>query len=438
MCTLPSTFSVKTDRRCPVRPTNKKAAMKKYQIFLLVIASLTHSSCGGKLQPDSPSQLLGTIATDGGDLVTCESSIENPFKGEMVLDYLLTYDGAGHPKLQTADEYLDRISKELAAKFPALGTSFNEFRRALFSSDERGNRIWKPSNGLELQNISDEMLRDLSFKFPPNCLGSDGKLKLRQLVRREVYLTDDASPRKVYYFYDDMHLNRLKTSNPLQFSYIIVHEWLWDFVNSSWVNRNINHVFQSDMLSLMTANQLKSHMKSIGVPGVMDNSIDFQSPEERQLAKTFSEDENCSFSDRQIFDFSPLVFDIKLRAGETQTLKIDVKHESLNRRGCGLAVLFSHKSEQTPSAKINIKVGRGSMVLPFGEDKWLSVSSNKNLQQSAFKSICGDRDCASRLGDFPEFLTRTNISGFQWSLILTADQDVTIQNPVIMFIPLSK
>lgn len=397
----------------------------------LLLSTVLLAFCGTRMAPSSG--LHSTVGRDGGDQIKCNSSQANGFEGNYTLDFLLTADGARHPNLQTWEDHRDRIVTELGRKFPALATSLRDYLKYFLDPSDRNPRIWKPVTGTDLIDIPDEQISDYQYALPANCLTADGKPNLKQLVRREVLLIGDEAARKVFYFYDQNALEELRSTRPLQFSYIAIHEWLWDFVNSAWSNRVINHVFQTESLAQMSAREIKDHLTALGVPGVDGGSPDFNSAQERKISAEFADDPNCSFENRYVVDLLPLARSILLKSNQPKKLTTHITDTGFDGPVCGAAILFEHNSRASAST-VQVKVGRGPLQLPEGSTGFMFASSAAATQSSLY-AHCRESLCIQREGELAELISSRSVAGTTWDLTFTADNEVELANPVLIMIP---
>jgi hypothetical protein len=192
----------------------------------------------------------GGEVENGGDTVFCRVGGDNNLVGYFSLDYLLTYQVRNNNADvvdRSWDESKARISRLLAAKFPALRHSFDEFTALILSSDLESTRIWHEA-GFGLEDISDERILR---KLPPNCVQRNeaGTPEMIQSVIRT------SRPDATVFQYDYEIIENLQRNAPLQFSFLMVHEWLWDFTDDVNVIRDINRLIHSNQFEGFTTQQ---------------------------------------------------------------------------------------------------------------------------------------------------------------------------------------
>jgi hypothetical protein len=209
----------------------------------------------------------GTEVRGGGDAVFCDSMPNlNSYSGIYSLDYFL---GSLNPignsvpaPVDSVDASLARIADLLTTKLPALGESLSEFASLIHNhSDFSKARIWLPAQ--KLANLKDE---DLIYGEIENCIDpATHNLKLRQAVSR-VY---DPDTKFIRYYFDQSIFSDLLTKGPLQLSFLLIHEWLWDLLPADRVNgsRIINWLLHSTSLETMPPDQLATSLRNLGVPG---------------------------------------------------------------------------------------------------------------------------------------------------------------------------
>jgi len=184
----------------------------------------------------------GSYVGNGGDTIYCRPSTENSFNGRYTLDFLIEYKTIQQPLRPFIDisttqlELADFFKREL----PELYLSYQQYTLSLFKEYSELNRSWKVSNN-GLLNIQDENIQKL---IPTNCLKSQGETKSLEL--HQTVIRDSISSNLIYYF--DPILIDLQNINPQQFSFFILHEWLWDFTRNTQLLRKINWLLHSKEL----------------------------------------------------------------------------------------------------------------------------------------------------------------------------------------------
>jgi Leucine-rich repeat (LRR) protein len=180
---------------------------------------------------------------NGGDSVYCSVGGDNNLVGYFSLDYLLTYRVSNNNSDvidRTWEESRARISRLLAAKHSALGRSFDRFVSLLYNTDPLKSNLWNEAS-FGLEDISDErMLR----KLPPNCVRRNDR-GTPEVLQAVVRVAHDES---TVYEYDYDILENLQSNAGLQYSFLIVHEWLWDFTGDVHVIREVNRLLHSSQL----------------------------------------------------------------------------------------------------------------------------------------------------------------------------------------------
>ena len=198
------------------------------------------------------SMLLPTVAAaqvevgNGGDIVHCRDEDDMEFKGYYFLDYLVTF--SANKTYHSSSDPLTEIVNYVEERDLALGANLRDFvtqaRIQIYGSPDRTNRFQWQRNDNGVATLTDEDLRFLPERFPSNCFspGSDKKLELLQIV----FHSERADGIHLYRF-DGMHLERIK-QDARQFSFMIIHEWLWQFAREAYVVRDANLFLQTTEL----------------------------------------------------------------------------------------------------------------------------------------------------------------------------------------------
>jgi len=185
---------------------------------------------------------------NGGDVVYCEKSEVNPFFGHMSLDYLATFQrGNNNEDVIDVDSWeisRHRILSVLDKKHPGLAKSFRLFLSFRGNSNDYSLiRVWEES-GFGLTDLKDESLVN---RLPENCLNvENGEPKVIQAVIRQAAKYDEF----IVYKFDPRILDHL--SSPLQLSFLLVHEWLWDTTKDVESIRRFNRILHSEAAETMS------------------------------------------------------------------------------------------------------------------------------------------------------------------------------------------
>lgn len=188
--------------------------------------------------------LANKEAGNGGDVLKCLKSEQSKFEGLLSLDYLVTYN----PMNQNADIVNLKSWKESAARIQGLLTRFapkkaeswREFvELAENFSDYSKRRIWV-AGPTALIRLEDE---NLVRVIPQNCRVD--KAGLPTGILQTVIRQQNGKGGQVRYQIDSEMLSELR-SEPTQFSFLMVHEWLWDFFDDASKIREVNRFLHSD------------------------------------------------------------------------------------------------------------------------------------------------------------------------------------------------
>jgi hypothetical protein len=211
----------------------------------------------------SLSALAGGNVSGGGDVVFCKASSENKFNGYYTLDYLVTSSNLRSPIVPVVSwaESQARILAQLKRLNPELYMGFKHF---LSYQDNYENpakyRYWNATR-LDIVELNDEKLQQ---KIPKNCVNENSKTEVIQTVVRNAIreYADDKQPflsvLKVEYLFDEKIVEELINNYPLQYSFLMVHEWLRDYTTDAAVIRSINFLLHSSKLEQLKPSDLSS------------------------------------------------------------------------------------------------------------------------------------------------------------------------------------
>lgn len=193
----------------------------------------------------------GVLVGNGGTVVLCSGA-----RKLQSLDYLLSKNILGKnvtlANISTLQESVERISELLEIKAPELSKSFQVFSKQIKNTNESKNYVWRiPKNGLEV-------IRDELIQLPLSCRNNYGVTEVYQAVVRK------KANEKIIFEYDPELYSALEAS-PLQLSFLLVHEWLWDISDNVKTNRKINYFIHSTLLNQMSAEEVILQLKEFGV-----------------------------------------------------------------------------------------------------------------------------------------------------------------------------
>lgn len=186
----------------------------------------------------------GGSVGNGGDTIFCKPLAASPFYGHYTLDYLLEYKTSSSALRTTnsADDSFKKISSILHRHYPALGQNFDDFIFGVRKNYPYKGRHWIETK-VDLLDIKDE---NVIKRLPSNCD------QFYQTVIRKSFLDP------IEYQYDGDILEHQEKHNPVQYSFFIVHEWLWDFTRDVRALRKLNWIIHSEKFDTISKESLKS------------------------------------------------------------------------------------------------------------------------------------------------------------------------------------
>ncbi|MGZ3809219.1 MAG: hypothetical protein ACXVCE_14125, partial [Bacteriovorax sp.] len=162
--------------------------------------------------------------------------------------------------VKTLDASITRIRQNLEEKLPELIESFDEFMKLVRNEDVSLPRFWEEAP-FGLVDIKDEEIINL---VPMNCR-QDGQVKIVQTIIRLNPAKVGTEKYKLIYKYVPHLFQDLYTADPLQLSFLLVHEWLWDLSHNVEKNRRLNRVFHSKELETLNREQLRIKLTTLGL-----------------------------------------------------------------------------------------------------------------------------------------------------------------------------
>jgi len=200
----------------------------------------------------------GGEVTNGGDAVFCIPNSSSSYSGYYSLDFLLTKDSFAESDLiaGTWSESLEEIEKVLSEKSPSLGRELKLFQKRILADDLTSPLIWKKST-FGLVDIKDE---DIIEKLPLNCYERfDGStIRIFQAVIRE------KRENSTIYNYDPETIKQLENVEH-QLSFLLLHEWLWNYTDDVRVIRDVNRFLHSSEIKTLSSFELRKRLKILGL-----------------------------------------------------------------------------------------------------------------------------------------------------------------------------
>lgn len=239
--------------------------MKNYKKNLIVTSLLLIAS------PSNARNIVDrasgfTDIGNGGDAILCRPSLENPFSGYYSLDYIATYNSDFEDSVPVAyhtwQESIASIEEILKPASAGLAQKLKEFRTNAFNiSDRNPPYLWQKTD-LNLVDVTDEDL--LQVDLPENCK-VNGNAQKYQAVIRQSPKTSGLPVWKTLYNYNENIVQELETQDPVQLSYLILHEFLWNYSSSVVSNRILNRFLHSKEARQISAEDIKQRLINLGI-----------------------------------------------------------------------------------------------------------------------------------------------------------------------------
>ncbi len=213
--------------------------MNRFLISLVILAA-----------PASHVHAFGGEVGNGGDVISCAQT--GVVKKQLyALDYLL----ASPSKPLATFDVLNRVFETVRVRHPSLSTNLYRFIEELKSQKLTGTNVWSPVH-FGLSDIEDEMIVE---KLPPTCgVGPAATKQWQQAV------VQSQVGSKRYYKYDADLLTELEAA-PLQYSMLLVHEWLWQFADNALQVRLANQFLHEQGTSQLSAFEFTKFLTDIGL-----------------------------------------------------------------------------------------------------------------------------------------------------------------------------
>ena len=189
----------------------------------------------------------GGIVGNGGDVVYC-SGPEFHFDGYQSLDFAFAI-GTGISK----DDFRNVVSWNQSAKdienilqevAPHLSPSFKEFVLSVKAQKENLHKAvhrkitWLNDWKSTLTHLIDQTELGNVLELPESCWFNPERPEIMGLLayRTIVRIKDETN---LTFHYDGFRLDKLRKQSPLQFSLLMIHEWIWNLTSKIEINRQI-------------------------------------------------------------------------------------------------------------------------------------------------------------------------------------------------------
>jgi hypothetical protein len=208
----------------------------------------------------------GGEAGNGGNATVCYADPKtSPFVGNYAIDYLLTFRNGNNDivKVNSWEESTNRIARIL--KKGSMGTLSKWFANFVETMGNKTDytrfRLWLEAP-YGLVQLNDQ---NMKARLPKNCVvksqGSRGEV-LETVIQTVVRVSGPGNI--IRYYYDPAQIENLKKV-PLQYSFLMVHEWLWDVTTDVTVIRELNRYLHSTEAENATPEQYRATLEALGV-----------------------------------------------------------------------------------------------------------------------------------------------------------------------------
>jgi hypothetical protein len=211
-------------------------------LFLILVAGGAQARGGG-----------GADVGNGGNVIQCSGSSEL-----QSFDYVLTQNILNRNlqlrPAQSLQESLQRIRSLIATQLPELSGSFDEFIQQIRNTDPSKHYVWVAETSLNEIDTPEHVF------IPAKCRNLHGSIRILQAVVRNT--TSDPEDSKIFFHYDPQIYTGLAG---LQLSFLVVHEWLWNFTDDITVNRKVDYLLHSSWLENVSSNEAMKELEKLGI-----------------------------------------------------------------------------------------------------------------------------------------------------------------------------
>lgn len=203
---------------------------------------------------------------NGGDVIYCPGNLSEVYYSlDFVLARAQLENSTKIIQVDSLNQSTERISRLLESKVPSLKNSFDHFVSEFRNQDSSRTYLWKPSR-LELPDIQDENFK----RFPRGVCAQIqaqpwGAEQFQAVIRTK---TIENGVTKTNFEYDRFILAEVERTNPTQLSFVLVHEWLWNYNSNVRSNRIINYLLHSEQFEKQTSAQVTQELTNLGLVNI--------------------------------------------------------------------------------------------------------------------------------------------------------------------------
>lgn len=203
---------------------------------------------------------------NGGDAIFCEKDLSlNSLEGFYSLDYIATFDASlpeNEPlQFSSWQKSLKNIQMILQPISQDMSNQLDEFITFAFNkTDLAASYLWQ-SQSFGMIDIKDENIE--LFQLPFNCLIEGEPKKVQAIIRQSPHLSGLPVWKTLYNFVPEV-TSELGQKNPVQLSYLLLHEFLWSYTDNVSLIRRINRLLHSKKAQLLSADDLTIAMSELG------------------------------------------------------------------------------------------------------------------------------------------------------------------------------
>lgn len=217
----------------------------------------------------------GGVVNKGADIVYCVGTNVGP-DSYYSLDYAVEISrGAKPDDFVQVNSWFDSMEKikgilqQIDSRHSDLFSNFMASLEQIFPQKAAvpNERIWRKHKGrpLPVHSIGDVYTIAFGCKF--NLPIEKSKGPFYRVIQRTQYHS------AVVYQFDFRVMNPFFHAAPLQTSYLLVHEWLWDVTKDEEINRKLNAFLHSKKIDTMTADEIRAEWNRLFLPDLNNKEV---------------------------------------------------------------------------------------------------------------------------------------------------------------------
>ncbi len=143
-----------------------------------------------------------------------------------------------------------------------MSKSFREFLSLHENHEDAKKYQWNAAK-YGILEIDDE-----TYSHIPNRCQKNARIQIEQAFVRSEYPDPNSQNKTIIFAFNPIILSQMAEGHPIQLSFLLVHEWLWNFTSSFEQNRRVDFILHSVAFDKLSPAEAASLMLKNGIKGL--------------------------------------------------------------------------------------------------------------------------------------------------------------------------